>query len=113
MQENQTDDSRTVDNRGGAGGTIGLAQFVSSHKHDPNALLVGGMVMMGAILLNKSPVDLSQVTPIARLTGEAKKASIAKEMVAAAAPRVAGSAVAVDAGVDAAAAAAAASRMRF
>ncbi len=60
----------TVDNRGGAGGTIGLAQFVSSRKGDPNALLVGGMVMMGAIYLNKSPVDLSRVTPIARLTGE-------------------------------------------
>jgi putative tricarboxylic transport membrane protein len=33
-------------------------------------VMVGGMVMVGAILSNKSPVDLSQVTPIARLTGE-------------------------------------------
>ena len=60
----------TVDNKGGAGGTIGLAQFISSSKGDPNAVMVGGMVMVGAILSNKSPVDLSQVTPIARLTGE-------------------------------------------
>ncbi len=60
----------TVDNKGGAGGTIGLAQFVSSNKGDPNALMVGGMVMVGAIISNKSPVNLSQVTPIARLTGE-------------------------------------------
>ena len=60
----------TVDNKGGAGGTIGLAQFVSSSKGDPNVLLVGGMVMVGAIISNKSPVNLSQVTPIARLTGE-------------------------------------------
>ena len=60
----------TVDNKGGAGGTIGLAQFVSSSKGDPNALMVGGMVMVGAIITNKSPVNLSQVTPIARLTGE-------------------------------------------
>lgn len=60
----------TVDNKGGAGGTIGLAQFVSSNKGDPNALLMGGMVMVGAIHSNKSPVNLSQVTPIARLTGE-------------------------------------------
>jgi len=60
----------TVDNKGGAGGTIGLAQFVSSSKGDPNAMMVGGMVMVGAIISNKSPVNLSQVTPIARLTGE-------------------------------------------
>ncbi len=60
----------TVDNKGGAGGTIGLAQFVSSNKNDPNVMLVGGMVMVGAIVTNKSPVNLSQVTPIARLTGE-------------------------------------------
>lgn len=60
----------TVDNKGGAGGTIGLAQFVSSSKGDPNVLMVGGMVMIGAIITNKSPVNLSQVTPIARLTGE-------------------------------------------
>ena len=58
------------DNKGGAAGTIGLAQFVNSAKGDPNALMVGGMVMVGGILLNKSPVDLSMVTPIARLTSE-------------------------------------------
>ena len=60
----------TVDNKGGAGGTIGLAQFVSSSKGDPNTMMVAGMVMVGAIITNKSPVNLSQVTPIARLTGE-------------------------------------------
>jgi len=60
----------TVDNKGGAGGTIGLAQFVSSSKGDPNAMMIAGMVMVGAIISNKSPVNLSQVTPIARLTGE-------------------------------------------
>jgi putative tricarboxylic transport membrane protein len=54
----------------GAGGTIGLAQFVTQSKGDPNALIVGGYVMVGAIIANKSPVNLSQVTPIARLTGE-------------------------------------------
>jgi putative tricarboxylic transport membrane protein len=52
----------------GAGGTVGLAQFANSK--DPNALLVNGFVMVGAILLNKSPVTLEQVTPIARLTAE-------------------------------------------
>jgi putative tricarboxylic transport membrane protein len=54
----------------GAGGTIGLAQFVNTAKGSPDQLIVGGYVMVGAIITNKSPVDLTQVTPIARLTGE-------------------------------------------
>jgi putative tricarboxylic transport membrane protein len=58
------------DNKGGAAGTIGLAQFVNSAKGDPNAVMIGGMVMVGGIILNKSPVNLNQVTPIARLTSE-------------------------------------------
>ena len=58
------------ENKGGAAGTIGLAQFVNSAKGDPNAVLIGGMVMVGGIILNKSAVNLSQVTPIARLTSE-------------------------------------------
>ena len=58
------------DNKGGAAGTIGLAQFVNSAKGDPNAVMIGGMVMVGGIILSKSAVNLSQVTPIARLTSE-------------------------------------------
>jgi putative tricarboxylic transport membrane protein len=54
----------------GAGGTIGIAQFASQQKGNANALMVGGYVMVGAILTNKSPVTLKDVTPIARLTGE-------------------------------------------
>lgn len=54
----------------GAGGTIGLAQFVSDNAGDPNQLMVMGLVMVGAIQLNDSPVDLSQVTPIASLLTE-------------------------------------------
>jgi putative tricarboxylic transport membrane protein len=59
-----------VTNVPGAGGTIGLAQFVNQAQGDPTQLIVGGYVMVGAILTNKSPVTLDQVTPIARLTGE-------------------------------------------
>ncbi len=70
MQSAKTVGSVQFDNKGGAAGTIGLAQFVNSAKGDPNALMMGGMVMVGGILLNKSPVDLSMVTPIARLTSE-------------------------------------------
>jgi putative tricarboxylic transport membrane protein len=58
------------DNKGGAAGAIGLAQFVNSSKGDPNALMMGGMVMVGGLIQNKSAVRLDQVTPIARLTSE-------------------------------------------
>ena len=54
----------------GAGGTVGLAQFVNNAKGDPNQLMVNGITMVGAILTNKAPVNLDQVTPIARLTGD-------------------------------------------
>jgi putative tricarboxylic transport membrane protein len=54
----------------GAGGTIGLAQFVNDSSGDPTKLIVGGYVMVGAIIANQSPVSLADVTPIARLTGE-------------------------------------------
>jgi len=70
MQSAKVVQSVQFENKGGAAGTIGLAQFVNSAKGDPNALLVGGMVMVGGIALNKSPVDLTMVTPIARVTSE-------------------------------------------
>jgi putative tricarboxylic transport membrane protein len=59
-----------VENVPGAAGTIGLAQFISGRRGDGGALLVNGLVMLGAILWNESPVSITQVTPIARLTGE-------------------------------------------
>lgn len=59
-----------VTNVPGAGGTVGLAQFVADAKGDPSKLIVGGYVMLGAILTNNSPVTLADVTPIARLTGD-------------------------------------------
>ncbi|SMC94811.1 tripartite tricarboxylate transporter substrate binding protein [Rhizobium sp. RU36D] len=70
LQQEKISDKVQVVNVPGAGGTIGLAQFASQQKGNPNALLVGGYVMVGAILTNKSPVTLKDVTPIARLTGE-------------------------------------------
>ena len=70
MQSAKVVQSVQFDNKGGAAGTIGLAQFVNSAKGDPNSVLIGGMVMVGGIILNKSPVDLTMVTPIARLTSE-------------------------------------------
>ncbi len=54
----------------GAGGTVGLAQFVTSHRGKGDTLMAMGLIMVGAVLTNKSPVTLAEVTPIARLTGE-------------------------------------------
>ncbi|KQY82364.1 MULTISPECIES: tripartite tricarboxylate transporter substrate binding protein [Roseateles] len=58
------------ENKGGAAGALGLAQFVNASKGDPNALLVMGAVMLGGIISGKPPVSLSQATPIARLISE-------------------------------------------
>ncbi|WP_298833484.1 tripartite tricarboxylate transporter substrate binding protein [uncultured Piscinibacter sp.] len=62
--------SVSYDNKGGAAGAIGLAQFVNASKGDPNALMVMGAVMLGGIITGKPPVSLSQATPLARLTSE-------------------------------------------
>jgi putative tricarboxylic transport membrane protein len=70
MQSGKLVSSVQFDNKGGAAGIIGLAQFVNSSKGDPNAVMIGGMVMVGGIILGKSAVNLSQVTPVARLTSE-------------------------------------------
>jgi putative tricarboxylic transport membrane protein len=58
------------ENKGGAAGALGLAQFVNSNKGDSNAVMVMGAVMLGGIITGKPPVSLSQATPIARLTSE-------------------------------------------
>jgi len=70
MQQEGLAGAVTVENIPGAGGTIGLAQFVERERGQGDALLVGGLVMLGAIITNGAPVTLDQVTPIARLTGE-------------------------------------------
>jgi putative tricarboxylic transport membrane protein len=54
----------------GAGGAVGLPRFLAAKKGQGDALLVGGMVMVGALVANKSPVSMKDMTPIARLTGE-------------------------------------------
>jgi putative tricarboxylic transport membrane protein len=54
----------------GAGGTIGLAQLVNTKKGKGSTLMVCGLGMVGAVIVNKSPVNLVQATPIARLQGE-------------------------------------------
>ena len=59
------------ENVGGAGGMVGLPRYVNQRKGQGNSLMVGGSVMVGAAIANKSPVTMKDVTPIARLTEEA------------------------------------------
>ena len=70
LQESGAASSVSYDNKGGAAGAIGLAQFVSGSKGDPNALMTMGAVMLGGIITGKPPVSLSQATPLVRLTSE-------------------------------------------
>jgi len=70
LEQNHLADAAKVVNIPGAGGTIGLAQFVDTNKGAGNVLMVMGLIMVGAVLTNQSPVTLRQVSPIARLTGE-------------------------------------------
>jgi putative tricarboxylic transport membrane protein len=62
--------SVTYENRGGAAGAIGLAQFANAHGGDPHTLMVMGSVMLGGIITGKPPVGLEKIRPIARLTNE-------------------------------------------
>jgi putative tricarboxylic transport membrane protein len=70
MQDAGVVSSVTYENKGGAAGAIGLAQFFNASRGDPNALMVMGAVMLGGEIRNKPPVSVMQVTPIARLTTE-------------------------------------------
>jgi len=70
MTDSKVADTVTYDNKGGAAGALGLAQFVNGSKGDPNALMVMGAVMLGGLITGKPPVSLSQATPIARLSSE-------------------------------------------
>ncbi|NYT25038.1 tripartite tricarboxylate transporter substrate binding protein [Alcaligenaceae bacterium] len=56
-------------NRGGAGGTIGLAEF-QRQTGKADALAVFGAITVGSISMNKSPIDLAKFKPVARLTAE-------------------------------------------
>lgn len=70
LMDSKAADTVSFDNKGGAAGALGLAQFVNGAKNDPNALMVMGAVMLGGIITGKPPVNLSQATPIARLISE-------------------------------------------
>jgi putative tricarboxylic transport membrane protein len=69
----------TVINVGGAGGAIGLAQFIKNRTGSDSAMIVGGFGMVASFATNKSKVTLADVTPIARLTSEYSVVVVTKD----------------------------------
>jgi putative tricarboxylic transport membrane protein len=70
LQESGIAAGISVENIPGAAGTIGLARFIGAERGNGDAVMVSGLIMLGAIVTNRSPVTLDDVVPIARLTGE-------------------------------------------
>ncbi|MEX2642380.1 MAG: tripartite tricarboxylate transporter substrate-binding protein [Acetobacterales bacterium] len=59
-----------VFNRPGAGGTVGLAALSSQYRGQGHTAMITGLTMVGSTIINKSPVKLTDTTPIARLITE-------------------------------------------
>ena len=59
------------ENVGGAGGMVGLPRFLQQRRGRADALMIGGSVMVGASLTNKTPVSLQNTVAVARMTEEA------------------------------------------
>lgn len=72
-------DGANFTNKGGAGGTIGLTEFVGSNRGNDNAVMSMGVIMVGGILLNDSPVTLDDVTPLVRLTNDTGVLAVAPD----------------------------------
>lgn len=69
----------SYENKNGAGGTLGLAQFANASKGEVNALMVMGAVMVGGVVQNKPQITLASVTPIARLFTEYNVIAVRKD----------------------------------
>jgi putative tricarboxylic transport membrane protein len=70
LQEEGLAPTVEVYNVEGAGGTVGIAQLVNDEAGNDHHLMMMGLVMIGAIATNASPVTLEQTTPISSLTAE-------------------------------------------
>jgi putative tricarboxylic transport membrane protein len=70
LQEEGIAQTVEVYNVEGAGGTVGIAQLVNDEAGNDHHLMMMGLVMIGAIATNASPVTLEQTTPISSLTAE-------------------------------------------
>ncbi len=67
-----------VDHALGGGGAVGLSRFLGETGRG-DTLLVSGLVMVGALAANSSPVKLSDATAIARLTGEYEVVAVQRD----------------------------------
>jgi putative tricarboxylic transport membrane protein len=71
LRETNAIGSAMVENVAGAGGAIGLPRFVALRGRR-NTLMVAGLSLVSAAIVNKSPVTAARDTiPLARLQGEA------------------------------------------
>ena len=61
-------DEIDYENREAKGGSQAPTYFAEKYAQDPNALLIGDTSLAGAIALHKPAVELSRLTPVARLT---------------------------------------------
>lgn len=57
-----------VSNVPGGGGTVGLGQFLT--ESSDTTLLLTGLTMLEATIVNRSPVALDRLTPVARLSAD-------------------------------------------
>jgi putative tricarboxylic transport membrane protein len=78
LQEAGQTKNVSFDYKPGAGGSIGLAQFVNSSKGDPNAMIVVSANTVTGILQNKAPITLANATPVARVFTEFNVIAVAK-----------------------------------
>lgn len=69
----------SFENKNGAGGTLGLAQFANASKGDVNAMMVMGAVMVGGVVQNNPQITLANVTPVARLFTEYNVIAVRKD----------------------------------
>ena len=67
-----TDQNVEVINREGGGGATGLAELTTNDKGNPDTLMIGGLVMIGALKKANSPLSITDATTIATLTSEAE-----------------------------------------
>lgn len=59
-----------VINRGGAGGTIGLAELVTKHRRDPYTMMIGGSTLVSATISHGSRFSIVDTMPLARIISE-------------------------------------------
>ena len=59
-----------VMNRGGAGGTISLAELVSRHRGNPHIAMITGSVMVSSAIAHNSPLKVRDATPVAKIASD-------------------------------------------